>query len=735
MPAGVALVISSALWGLLWRNFRPKFKEGTFNYLELYSFGILVSVSMLVCIWLLLPPPEGPEVLRAITLPVLLIFPVATLLLGYLLGHQKTNKEISQEIQQNEENLRQMLQNMPVMLDAFDKDDNIIAWNKECERVTGYRADEIINNPNAMDMLYPDTQRLANMLEDYRVNEVDYRKSEYTLTAKDGSKKTIAWTSRYQGVDIPGWHSWAIGVDITERKKAVQALQESEARFRRIVETAEEGIWMIDTEDNTTYVNKKMANMLGYSVQEMVGTNLFSFLKEQEQLKFKRRKKEIAGQDDFCFMHKHGHEVWTIISTTPILEEGQYQGGLAMITDITQRKQIEEKLHLFKERLQKSQEIGLVGSWEYNIQTGEIWGSDEGFHIYGLEVPPDNALPIDIIESLIPERKMVHQALVNLINDGKPYDLEFEIRPPHGQFTIITSKAELIKDDQGNPLKVVGVIQDVTQRWQAEKKVKQLNTKLEERVLERTAQLQSVNKALESAIQTRDSFLANMSHELRTPLTAILGMSEILTEQLRGPLNDVQMKYVKTIHSSGEHLLQLINDILELSKLEAQQITLTFGEVDLQFICNNSLQFIQPQIEEKELEAILSIETKRTTIEADPRRLKQILLNLLSNAVKFTPSGGKIGLTLKDAPQNPDRLQFIVWDTGIGITPENQEKLFKPFVQVESELNRRYEGTGLGLVLVDRFTALHHGEVKLDSKLGEGTQITVSLPVSQNESA
>ena len=207
--------------------------------------------------------------------------------------------------------------------------------------------------------------------------------------------------------------------------------------------------------------------------------------------------------------------------------------------------------------------------------------------------PPDHELPIDQIETFIPERERVHQALMDLINKEKPYDLEFEIRPPHGRYTIITSVAELIKDGLGNPIKVVGVIQDVTKRKLAEMKVQQLNAELEKKVEDRTAELQNANQALEKAMRARDTFLANMSHELRTPLTAILGMSEILEEQLRGPLNERQMHFVRSIYSSGEHLLQLINDVLDLSKMEASFITLDVQQLSLRDICEASLAFVQ----------------------------------------------------------------------------------------------------------------------------------------------
>ncbi len=738
MHTGIALIITSSGTGIFWQKFRPKFKSGHYSNSELYIFSVFVTLSMLACIWLLLPPPEGPELLRTISIPILIIFPIAGVLLGNLLMHQSIRKETRQKLQESEENLRQVVQNMPVMLDAFDEKNNIIVWNKECERITGYTAEEVINNPNALSLFYPDPKQRQILQEDLRITNQKFMSREWDMVTKDGSCKTIFWISRSNEIPIPGWHSWSIGVDVTARVEAMAALEKSEAQYRRIVETADEGIWLINAENKTSFVNQKMADILGYTVEEMMGTSVLDYMDDEAQkiaiCNLDRRRNGISEQYDFRYKHKNGHDVWTMLSTRPIFNvNNQYQGTLAMVSDISKRKQIEEELRLYKDRLQRAQEIGHVGSWEYNLATDEIWGSNEGFRIYGIDIPPDNALPIDLIESLIPERQMVHQALVDLLNEEKPYNLEFEIRPPHGRYTVITSVAELIKDENGKPVKVSGVIQDVTKRKLAEMKVQRLNAELEQKVKDRTSQLQAANEALESALQTRDNFLANMSHELRTPLTAILGMSEILGEQVRGPLNSKQIQYVKNIYASGEHLLQLINDILDLSKIDARQIKLELQYVPFQEVCDSSVNFIRQQAEKKNLQMAVNVDPKQPMIQADARRLKQILINLLNNAVKFTPAGGQFGLDVKDDPEDAAWVQFTVWDTGIGIAPEDQEMLFQPFVQIDSKLNRRYEGTGLGLVLVSRFTELHNGKVTLESEPDQGTRVTVHLPYQQEE--
>lgn len=397
--------------------------------------------------------------------------------------------------------------------------------------------------------------------------------------------------------------------------------------------------------------------------------------------------------------------------------------------EFQQRLQENElKLRQYQNRLQKAQSVGRMGSWEYNLKTEKMWASDEGFRIMGLPRPPNNETSLEEVEARILEREEVHQALVDLVESEKPYQVEFTLVSDSDSPQTISSFADLVRDEYGEAIKISGVIQDITQRKQAEEKIRQLNAELEERVIERTAQLQQSNLALKKAIHTRDTFLANMSHELRTPLTSILGMSEILEEQIRGPLNEKQIHFVHNIYTSGQHLLNLINDILDLSKIEAQQMELTWQDMLIEDVCEASLAFIRPQAEAKSLQVSFSIETRSPVIKADVRRLKQILINLLSNAVKFTPDNGEIGLEVRDDPQDTNQVNFTVWDTGIGIPQEDQQRIFQPFTQIDSELNRRFEGTGLGLMLVASFVKLHHGTLELHSAPGQGTRMIVHLP-------
>jgi signal transduction histidine kinase len=242
-------------------------------------------------------------------------------------------------------------------------------------------------------------------------------------------------------------------------------------------------------------------------------------------------------------------------------------------------------------------------------------------------------------------------------------------------------------------------------------------------------ELEAANRELAAASQHKSEFLANMSHELRTPLNAIIGFSEVLSDRMFGELNEKQEEYLKDIYASGTHLLSLINDILDLSKIEAGRMELELTDFDLPTALDNALMLIRERAQRRSLTLHKNVDAGVGQIQGDERKIRQVVLNLLSNAIKFTPEGGRIELA---AVPKDGCVEISISDTGVGIAPEDQEKVFEEFRQVGTA-EKKAEGTGLGLTLCRKFVELHGGRIWVKSQLGAGSTFTFTIPVRCGE--
>ncbi|TKY91844.1 MAG: PAS domain S-box protein, partial [Candidatus Methanomarinus sp.] len=286
------------------------------------------------------------------------------------------------------------------------------------------------------------------------------------------------------------------------------------------------------------------------------------------------------------------------------------------------------------------------------------------------------------------------------------------LKKDYGEIPIEKTVAKVVIDEK---IMVIEMFYDISKRQQLQKDLINQRDTLKIRAQELTA-----------ANKTKTEFLANMSHELRTPLNSIIGFSEILHDLTFGPLNEKQLKYISNVLTSGNHLLTLINDILDLSKVEAGKMELVYNEFVVSTVINEIKTLVISIASKKNIMINVITYEKLITIHADGGKFKQILFNLMSNAIKFSPNGGSVTI---DAKCINDMVQIAITDTGIGISKEDQKKLFQPFVQVDASTSRQFEGTGLGLALVKRFVGLHGGKVWIESEPGKGSTFTFTIPI------
>ena len=351
----------------------------------------------------------------------------------------------------------------------------------------------------------------------------------------------------------------------------------------------------------------------------------------------------------------------------------------------------------------------------------------------GSESGRDEVLPLtrgSVVGRAFLERRTVHvEDVARLIDSDYPDSRAPQAR--HGFRTVLG--VPMVRE--GASVGIIAVVRREVRRF-SEAEVRLVETFADQAVIaiqnaRLFQEIEDKSRQLEVANRHKSEFLANMSHELRTPLNAIIGFSEALTEQMFGDVNAKQMEYLRDIHSSGQHLLTLINDVLDLSKIEAGRMELDLSCFDLGLLLDNALTLVRERAQRSGLTMSLEVGEGLTEWVADARKVKQVVVNLLSNAVKFTPAGGCVRLDARrvETADGPAMVEVSVADTGVGIAPEDQLLVFDEFRQAGGDYLRKAEGTGLGLSLSKRFVELHGGTLRVDSRPGEGSTFTFQLPL------
>ncbi len=396
--------------------------------------------------------------------------------------------------------------------------------------------------------------------------------------------------------------------------------------------------------------------------------------------------------------------------------DGQPQFLRGATQDVTELRTIERELREREAFLRRLTDTAEEAIWAATLDGVTTLANPKYLELIGKSA--EEVIGRPVTEYLLPTAADAVLTSLQRRAQGIRETAEVHMQFETGRDVDVLVSGSPVTDESGKIVGALALMTDITARKRSERKLQEQAEKLE-----------AMNRELSQAMKLKDNFLAAMSHELRTPLNAILGLSEALQEEVYGPLTDRQRKSLRTVEESGRHLLALINDILDLSKIEADRLTLNLATVDIEELCNTSLRLVRESAMRKGLTIKTEIDQAVGVVNVDLLRAKQILVNLLSNAIKFTESGGEVGLTVT-ADRQTGKVHLVVWDNGIGIAPEDQGRLFQPFVQLDSTLSRQHAGTGLGLALVERLARLHGGAVELQSAPAKGTRVTVSLPWS-----
>ena len=655
-------------------------------------------------------------------------------------------KQAEAALVESEERFRELLENS---LDASYKR-NLITQTYDYlspvfAQITGYSPEEMKALPNekVQSLTHPDdlaeTERVtAESLSGTagRAYQVEYR-----FKHKAGA---YCWLlDRFRVMrDAAGRPLARIGSvsDITQRKGMEQALQASEEKYRTVADFTYDWEGWRAPDGTTCYVSPSCERISGHTAAEFLADpDLMEKIthpddRSKVNAHFRAVYQEARDQDlefDFRILRPSGETRWIGHSCTAVRSEaGRWLGRRFSNRDITERKLAEEASRESEMRFRTLFEHAAVGVALIETKTGRYLDINQKYCDF-LGYTREEMLALTLQAVTLPQDVQVNIDNNALLVAEKIREFTMEkryLRKDGSMVWGLLTGSSLWEPGQEPAVHVhIAVVQDITRHKQMEAALLKEKSLLSQKVEERTTDLRLANTELQHAALIKDEFLASMSHELRTPLTGILGLSEALQMGIYGDLNPKQSQSIENIEKSGRHLLTLINDILDLSKIGAGMIKLDLNILSVREVCQSSMHMIRQLADEKQIKVNLAVEDGVDYLEADARRLKQILVNLLSNAVKFSPAGSDIGLEVK-GDVDSQRMTFTVWDHGIGIPIQDLSNLFQVFVQLDSALSRQYGGTGLGLSLVLKMVELHGGGIQVESEPGKGSRFIVTLP-------
>jgi PAS domain S-box-containing protein len=517
-----------------------------------------------------------------------------------------------------------------------------------------------------------------------------------------------------------------VSYDVSDQTKALEALEASERRFRKLVERGADVLTLQSATGACLYASPSLFHVLGYRADEYVGHHLLDFVHPEDVSKTRATFAPLMEQPgasrtgQYRMKHKDGSWRWMEAVGINLLDDPDVRGIAVNQHDVTERRRAEEALRGNEERLRLALMAGRLVAVEVDYLTGNISCSPNVLEVTGASVEQLGTME-DAFALIHPaDRAHVVQSIAQARERGALDDVQYRvIRPDNGETVWIERRMAVARDETGNVIGSRGLFIDITERRRAEE------------IRARSAELELTNRRIQEASRLKSEFLANMSHELRTPLNAIIGFSELLYDGLVDPTSPRYKEFLGDILTSGRHLLQLINDVLDLSKVEAGKLDFHPERIDLTVVVREVTTILRTLAAEKRIRVDVETDGALGAVSVDPGRLKQVLYNFLSNALKFTPDSGHV--VVRTLAGTGDTFRLEVEDTGIGIAPADIGRIFTVFQQLDTGATKRHAGTGLGLALTKRLVEAQGGEVGVRSVLGVGSTFHAILPQQAQE--
>lgn len=531
-----------------------------------------------------------------------------------------------------------------------------------------------------------------------------------------------------------------------EARKQAESAASNERRFSGTMLDSMPGImYFYDAEGRFLRWNKNFETVSGYTSDEIARMHPLDFFHDEHKGMLQRRIREVFTKGESSIEAPLRCKDGTL---KPHYFTGRkvYFNGMDCLVgvgiDISARQEAEAKLAESEQKYRELVELANSIILRWDAQGRVTFLNEFGQKFFGYS--SEEIIGLHVMETLVPQVDSEGRDLKRLMEEicANPKAHEYNVNENvlrNGERVWISWTNKFVSDETGRVEEILSIGTNITEQRKAELAVYELNSTLEQRVIERTEALKAALVRAEAADKIKSAFLATMSHEFRTPLNSIIGFTGIILNGMTGPLNAEQTKQLNMVRGSARHLLELINDVLDISKIEAGQLEVYPQPFDLQESLERVVATVRPMAEKKGLLLQLQVAPDLAQMSSDRRRLEQILLNLLNNAIKFTERGRVVlaveaaRLPLAEAGEVA-ALRFCVRDSGMGIKPEDLGSLFQPFHQIDSGLTRQHEGTGLGLAICRKLALLLGGDVSASSTWGVGSEFSVILPL-QSERA